>query len=333
MAYPFELKMPKYGGLYGTPAKKAFSTNIASPTMVDPLTAARWATKPNFGKIITPMSSLVPGGKYERPASGNNEYAASDRFQELGPKALPNLRPALDVLNLALANRSINKIKNTQLARKNMYYATPSLSVRPVTDLPAEVLAAQQDALSQVRSTDASSDPAINLLSKNIAGAQRGKMRNEQIAGRAGHMLTERNRFDEQQRQNQQAAAETENKNLDRAQDFADYKTGVNTAALEAKKDLTTGFISNVGKNMGLGAEFNLEQEAIEDANRRQAYNDELKIAMALPSEAERTIAINEARKNYLQYTGQPKLNYNQAMAKGAEGTFISKLLTGTLRK
>jgi hypothetical protein len=272
-----------------------------------------WRTK-NIA-LTTQIGPKDLNFKVDQTSGTMEDEGGPDTFKVVGDTQMPNLRPVVDIVNYLTANREINQVEKEQLARKNMYYNAPSLSVRPVQDLSPEILAAQADARSQMRSEYAGSDPTMNLLSKNVATAARGKMYNEQIAGRAGQIATERNRFDEQTRGNQQAAAETANKNLEKAQDFADYRTGVKTAALDAKSKLNASFLSQLGMNMDTAAQFNMSVEALNVENQRTQYSDLLKRAAMEPEGLRREELLAEADKLYKQYTVSPLSTYGRAQA------------------
>lgn len=264
-------------------------------------------------KLTAPATRLIPKTREEfrqarKDMRSSKQELRGKSDQELIGKTdqslmertlMPNLRPKVDALNYLLENRSINKIRDEQLNRKNLYYQTPSLSVRPIQDLPPEVLAAQENALSRVRSTYSGSDPIMNSLQKNIATAQRGQMQNEQIAGRAQQVLQERGRWDDQMRMNQQLAAETAGKNLDREQDFADFKTGAKTEAMEAKKKLNSTFLSQIGMNIDTAAEYNQQKDALEDAVSRQNYEDQMNVAYMNPDEGARMVEMAKLQKDW----------------------------------
>lgn len=307
------------GGLYGPIAKKGFSNLLTQGQYIptNPLNKFSSYDTSTFSQTPRNRPYSGPGTNVLAGRDPNSNLQGETNFAKVEDRQAPNLRPVVDVLNYITANKKIGQIERAQLARKNMFYTAPSLSVRPVSDLPAEVLAAQEDALSQVRSTEASSDPVMNLLAKNMATAQRGKMRNEQIAGRATIVLQDRNRFDEQQRQNQQLASETANRNLDREQDFADYRTGVKTAALDARAKLNASTLSQVGQNIDTAAQFNVAAEATDLANARQMYNDTLKLSQSAATPKEAEDLRNLAEKNYAPYRARlvPRLGRAQAMA------------------
>lgn len=244
-------------------------------------------------------------------------------------RPLPNLRPMVDVANYLSNLNSINKVRGVQLARKNMYQQTPSLSVRPIQDLSPEILSEEQNARTQIRSDYHGSDPAMKAIYDNMATAERDRLRNTQVAGRAQLLLTERQRFDAENRANQQAAAETAATNLNRAQDFADYKTGVNTAALEAKKKLNADFLSQVGMNLDTAAQYNLTREGVSEQNRRQHYEDMTKWAFAAPTEGEkqrRLAALDTEFPN--GYTAHLIPKFRDAQASGIESTFLGNLFS-----
>jgi hypothetical protein len=324
MAYNLTLPSNK-GGLYGNTAKNGFSSQV-NPWITYQQRFALGRNKsldPSLQKLsfssYSPGTNLLKGGVDQNLAGGTDSMLTKDRQAS-------NLRPIVDVLNYITASRKIGQIERTQLARKNMFYTAPSLSVRPVTDLPPEVLAAQADALSQVRSTEASSDPVMNLLSKNMATAQRGKMRNEQIAGRASAMLQDRNRFDTEMRQNQQLAGETANKNLDREQDFADYRTGVKTAALDARSKLNASTLSQLGQNIDTAAQYNLAAEAENLSNARQRYQDLLQKASIEPTQLGKETALKAAEDFYAPYTARLIPKFGQAQAMAIDNGFLTKL-------
>jgi hypothetical protein len=309
-------------GTYGTQPPKGFNTYLPNPEQLAPWWAAP-TSKVNWSSNIT--TATLP--KVGPPATGTNlikgqtkqTLPGGTKFSLTQDRQAPNLRPAVDILNYITANRQIGQIARAQLARKNTFYTAPSLSVRPVTDLPPEILAAQADALSQIRSTDASSDPVMNLIAKNIATAQRGKMRNEQIAGRASAMLQDRNRFDTEIRQNQQLAGETANRNLDREQDFADYRTGVKTAALESRAALNQQALSQLGKNIDTAAQYNL-------SNARQTYQDMLKLVDLEPTQLGKENALKAAKDYWATYSARLIPKFGRAQAGAIDNGFITKL-------
>ena len=263
------------------------------------------------------------------PSGFNDIKDTNGREQIKTGRPLPNLRPMVDVANYLTNLNSINKVRGVQLARKNMYQATPSLSVRPIQDLSPEILAAQQDARTQIRSTYAGSDPVMNTINKNMATAERDKVRTDQIAGRSQLLMSERQRFDSENRTNQQAAAETAATNLNRAQDFADYKTGVNTAALEAKKKLNSDFLTGIGANLDTAAQYNLTREGVSEQNRRQYYEDSVKWAYAAPTEGEKQKRLAKLDHDFPNgYTAHLIPKFRDAQAGGLDSTFLGKLFT-----
>jgi hypothetical protein len=304
---------------------------IIPPTVEIPPTASllpinqRVGSHPN--KLI-PRST--PGVDLRLDASGKDKKLQADKDNRiLGERQLPDVRPLVDVANYLQENNAINRIRKTQLARKNLYQNAPSLAVRPIQDLSPEILAAQDESVTQNRSEYAGSDPVMNMLSKNIATAQRGKMRGDFIAGRADNLVKERARFDEQTRQNQQAAADTAAKNVDREQEFQDYKTGVNTATLEAKKQLNTNFLNQVGMNLDTAANYALQAKAAEEANKRQTFEDRVAMAYAEPNAARREELLAGIQTDYPQgYTASLLPSYYRAQAGGLKGSFIGNLMT-----
>jgi hypothetical protein len=316
-------------GTYGTQPPKGFNTYLPNPEQLAPWWAAP-TSKVNWSSNIT--TATLP--KVGPPATGTNlikgqtkqTLPGGTKFSLTQDRQAPNLRPAVDILNYIAANRKIGQIERAQLARKNTFYTAPSLSVRPVTDLPPEILAAQADALSQIRSTDASSDPVMNLIAKNIATAQRDKMRNEQIAGRASAMLQDRNRFDTETRQNQQLAGETANRNLDREQDFADYRTGVKTAALESRAALNQQALSQLGKNIDTAAEYNMYASTVDMANVRQNYQDLLKLVDLEVTPENKEKALIKAKEYWATYSARLIPKFGRAQAGAIDNGFITKL-------
>jgi hypothetical protein len=262
-----------------------------------------------------PVQNLLgtSGNQQLRGGSGNQTLTRTDGDQnkEYGRKPL-NVRPAVDVLNYLVETAHINKIKKQQLARKNMYYQTPQMSVRPIQDLSPEILAAQQNELSQIRSEYAGSDPVLNLLYKNVATANRTKTGSEQIAGRSAALAAERSRWDTQTRENQKLAADTAKENLDRAQDFADYRLSAENAAQEAKKTLDASFLSQIGLNLDTAAQFNLTRAALMDQAKRQKFQDKLAMAALLP-EGQRTSAMEDLQNEYEEYAPEVFPTYGDA--------------------
>lgn len=325
MAIPY-----KSVGLVPKPVKGFFPNDIMKKyaeegrTTVKPLNLLGTPTVtdqsiPMPSPYVPSTPRLLP--RQEKEGHDKNKLIGNPKLQETAPTPLPNVRPLVDIVNYLSANASINKIRKTELGRKNLYYNTPSLSVRPIQDLSPEILAAQADAVTQNRSDYAGSDPVMNLLSKNIAAAGRGKMRSEQIVGRAANLVQERGRFDTETRANQQAAADTANKNLEREQDFQDYKIGVNTATLEAKKDLNAKALSAIGAHMDTAAQYNLTVSTEERANARQLYNDELKIAQMEPNEGLRRGLIKSAQDKFaISSAAQPITNYRDAQKLALKG-------------
>lgn len=292
------------------------------------------------GQYTGPMSRLAPAygetslvARNPKILNGTaQDLKDEDKFATSEKRDMPNLRPAVDVLNYVLARRNINKIRDEQLARKNLYLPTPSLSVRPIQDLSPEVLAAQQEALAQNRSEYAGSDPAMSVIAKNIAAANRNKMRSEQIAGRAAAIAGERGRFDEQTRMNQQAAADIAGKNVEREQDFMDYRTGVKTAALDAKSKLNASTLSQLGMNIDTAAQYNMQSEAMKISNDRQAAEDMIKLAgLESTPEAVRQDLINKAKEILDTGAAQQYPVYGRAQAgaisRGPIGGILDRLL------
>lgn len=323
------------GGLYGPAAKRGYTTQpVVSPTVANPLmfNTSRYLPKTNFNQALSPAPSLAKKGTQELDSASGKESVdpASGNQLFTEERQMPNLRPVVDILNFVTANKKINQIKDEQLARKNLYLNAPSLSVRPVQDLSPEILAAQEGALSQTRSEYQGSDPVMDLLGKHIAATARGKMRNEQIAGRAGQLMQERGRFDEQSRQNQLSAAETANKNLEREQEFADYRTGVKTAALDAKEKLNASVLSQIGQNIDTAAQYNLSSEAIERANKRQTYNDMLKLAASADTPQAEATLMAKAEEYYSKevapYTAKPIPTYGRAQAGAISNKWINRV-------
>ena len=270
---------------------------------------------------MTDTSGNPSGRDLTKLGSGNEEKKTQ--------RPLPNVRPLVDVANYLANLNSINKVRGVQLARKNMYQATPSLSVRPIQDLTPEILAEEQNARTQIRSDYHGSDPAMKAIYDNMATAERDKVRGQQIAGRSANLVAERGRFDTENRTNQQMAAETAATNLNRAQDFADYKTGVNTAALEAKKKLNSDFLSQVGMNLDTAAQYNLTREGVSEQNRRQHYEDMTKWAFAAPTDGEkqrRLAALDTEFPN--GYTAHLIPKFRDAQAGGLDSTFLGRLFT-----
>lgn len=308
-------------------ANAAYKSSKLVPKIATPTLLPKGKTNP-FA-IQSPWIP-TPGVDTSLLASGNNtKLQPNEKNQILTERSTPNLRPLVDVANYLSENNSINRIRKTQLARKNLYQNAPSLSVRPIQDLSPEILAAQENALTQTRSEYAGSDPVLNTINKNIATAERGKMRTEQIAGRATNLTAERTRFDTETRANQAAAAETAAKNIDREQEFNDYRTGVNTAALEAKKKLNADFLSQVGMNMDTAAQFNLTEKAVENQNARQAFEDRISMAYMEPDEGKRSSMLDQIGIDYPNgYTASLLPNYYKAQAGGLRGSFIGSLMT-----
>ena len=281
------------------------------------------------------LSNPNTNGDTYKTKNRNTDYKVrkgADEFSMTEQRPMPNVRPWVDVLNYALANRKINQIEKEQLARKNTYLPSVSLSIRPVQDLSPEILAAQDAARSQVRSEYAGSDPAMNLIGKNTAAAKRGDMYNQQIAGRAQQLMSERARWDQQNQTNQQMAGDTAQKNAQLAQDYADYKTGARTAALSAKENLNASFLSQIGMNLDKAAQFNLQTKAIKQANERQRAEDLLRLAGTEGVDAdERAKAVIEANKILIPSTAQQYLTFNQAQAlaidRGPKGGILDRIL------
>ena len=272
----------------------------------------------------------TPGVDLRIDASGKDRELQGSGTEEIkGEKQLPDVRPLVDIANYLQEQNAINRVRKTQLARKNLYQNAPSLAVRPIQDLSPEILAAQDESVTQNRSEYAGSDPVMNLLSKNIATAQRGKLRSDFITGRADNLAKERARFDEQTRANQQAAAETAAKNVDRQQEFEDYKTGVNTASIEAKKQLNTSFLNQVGMNLDTAANYTLAAKAQEEKNARQTFEDRVAMAYAETDPGRRDTLLGEIQRDYPKgYTASLLPTYYRAQAGGLKGSFIGNLMT-----
>jgi hypothetical protein len=322
-------------GLAGPPT----SVPSGVPGRIDP----RSLLRPGDPGALRGTSTVVPGQNALSPETGNELLQGTDDAVLLdndkqvitAGRPLPNIRPWVDIINYGLGRKAINDVKKIQLARKNTYYTAPQLSVRPIQDLSPEMLAEQQKQLSQMRSDYGGSDPVMNLLSKNTATAQREGTRNQQLVMRADNLDKERSRWDEQMRQNQILSGETAAKNLDREQEFADYRTGVNTAAREALKEHDTNALNQLGMNLDTAAQYNLSKFAEDRANIRQEFEDDMKIAAAADTWANRKLLYDEAKARYQKRMKNPAgdpasqiPNFRTAQTKALEGTWIGNLLT-----
>ena len=287
---------------------------------------------PNVSSDVNTSANLGSGNNKTIGGSGHEKIiGGSGNELQTESRQMFNVRPFIDVANLALSNQKINQIKKTQLARKNMLYSTPQLSSRPVQDLSPEILAAQDKAVSNIRSEYAGSDPAMNLIAKNMVGANREKASDQFIAGRASNLVAERGRHDTEQRQNEQMAAETEMKNLDRSQDFADYKTGVETAALDAKSKQNANFLSQMNQNIGERAQYNLSADAMDLQNAHQRANDLIKLAGAETNNATKEQYMLDAKgilegKTPVGYAARLIPRYGQAQANAFSPNFLNRL-------
>ena len=83
-------------------------------------------------------------------------------------------------------------------------------------------------------------------IGQQQAAAQRDAATDKFTAERATHMLTDQERFDQQNQENQKRAAEMQNTNIERKQALNDYKLESTVNALDQKKKL----LSQVGKDV-----------------------------------------------------------------------------------
>jgi hypothetical protein len=245
--------------------------------------------------------------------SGNEKLIGTGGDEEKrDPRLAPNIRPMLDAANYIQELLLINKIKKDQLNRR--YVPAPFIShaVASIRDFDPAILAAQQHALSQIRSGYAGSDPAMQAIMQNMANANKLKTANDFIAQRAEYLGNERIRKEQGINANIDLAAAAEAKQRDIEQQKIDFELGATNAADEAKKVLNQSFLSALGVNVGNAAQFNLTRQAMVDAAGRQEFEDKLAMIGLLP-EGERAAALAELEKSYAQYTRGQIPDFNTA--------------------
>jgi len=233
------------------PRPKTFDINVTSGTRPAPYYQEPYKWKPIQGVFpetnqqlpvlpagtprVTPKKAIGASpdgsGTYLIPKSINPEQAV-----KLGTVAATSLG------ELAL----IGKVKKAQQQRNMLMLNPVQTSVRPVTDLPSEILNQRKNDIDKIRSTYAGSDAAMQLIGQNQAAAIRDAATDRFSGERAQHLITEQNRVDQQNRENQQRQAEMQNINTERRQTLGDYKLESNVNALDQKKKL----LSEVGKTV-----------------------------------------------------------------------------------
>jgi hypothetical protein len=272
-------------------------------------------------------------------AHGFSTKDADKGFLVTGEKQLPNLRAVPDVLNYLVGRAAIKRISKLEAGRKRLYYNAPSLSVRPIQDLSPEILAEQDQAVSQIRSGYGGSDFASQAIAQNMANSQRLQARNQFISQRAANLAQERARWDEQMRANQQLSADTAAKNLDREQDFLDYDLGRKVAEQEALKDLNTRTLSAIGPVMDAKSQFEMTRKAYNADNVRKHFEDQIRLAYLEPDYGRQQDAIRRAYAWYAKASKDPATystagipTYNEANRSALEGTWLGNLITRSNR-
>ena len=280
---------------------------------------------PKFSTTLYPRVSTiktVPGTNFE------DRSASPDKALEGGGVSF-NPIPLINAATYAAASKGIRDIERTQLNRKVLFQPTPQLSVRAIQDLTPEQLAAQDQAISAIQAEEYSSDPVANLIAKGVAASTRGKARTEAIGQRVDQLKSERARFDEQTRQNQQLAAETEAKNIETAQQDSDLKLQARTNALAARQELNVGTLEQMAKNIVTIQDYNVAADAANqeaERNKTQAQIDaHLRAAALETSESERTRHTQEAEKLAAGYTPKQISRWGQASRLTMKGRSYKK--------
>lgn len=284
-------------------AATKFAINTAKPGL-QPITQ-KGLVIPKFGSAL----KLKPGTNYQPGNTKADKKAIlADPDKALNGGISFDPIPLINAATYVAANRGISNIERAQLNRKVLFQPTPQLSVRAIQDLTPEQLAAQEQSINEIRAEANTSDPVANLIAKGIASSTRNKARTEAIAQRVGQLTNERQRWDEQTRQNQEKAADTEAANIERAQQDSDIKLQARTNAMAARQELQTGTLEQMAKNVGTVIDYNRSAEAANEESRRnqnqaKIYAHFRAAAVAIPNSEAQIRELQEAEKLAIGYT------------------------------
>jgi hypothetical protein len=276
--------------------------------------------------------------KNELARSGGDQLQGKDRnFKEDGAnpnksktegRVMPNMIPVLNAANLIQESLRARKIRDLQLRRPKIYQPGYSISESVRKDMPPEVLAQMERALSRVRNPYGNtSDPVLTMLGNQQATAERDDMEANFIAQRGQFIdATDKDKLKDHQA-NQEIAGKTQAENTIRQQDFADFDLGANTAFQEHQKKAGTNFINNMVGSLNNAAQYNLSAEGLTMQNMQQEKQDRLNRIAMLPTEGERSIALAAYDKDYpAGYASKLIPRYGQAMRGAINPQFLTKL-------
>ena len=185
-------------------------------------------------------------------------------------RATPTVIGAANVFTQAAFYK---KLRDQKLKAKVRPYEETTLSVRPIQGIPGEVTSKMMNVIEQNRSTYAGSDPTMDLISKNIAGAQRQKAYDDYSMKEAEAIMADRGRFDTQTRENEARVADIRSKNLDRKQQEDEYRQAAQLDFLKEKQQLAGTTFDQVQQSIYNENLYNAKATQVQRQQQMQQLN------------------------------------------------------------
>jgi len=181
-----------------------------------PVTGEIVEIKPVNTTTVTPEKENLwtkTKGLVQRYTSQDSGGAYDADTRSLAEKSLDYANPVLTVADYLIQRNALKNIEGQKSVRT---YDTPvQLNIRAASDIPYEVLVARENEINRMRSSYKGSDPVMELVSKQMTGAQKQQAREKLGAERAEYIRKEQARVDEMENKNRMLMSDTQKKNLE----------------------------------------------------------------------------------------------------------------------
>lgn len=207
------------------------------------------------GKLDPRTTKPLDRSNIELDLSATNQYSnTTDKpkekegetiYEAQRPRSLSNVLKNLTIAGtIAGETALIAKQAKTQQSRRITPINAPQIFIRPVQDVPAEILSKRLNDIDRIKSGYSGSDAGLKLVAQQATGAQKSAMKDTIGAERAAFVAGERERVAKEQADQQRISADTANTNAARQQELDDYKLQSRLNSQDQYRRL----ISDVGK-------------------------------------------------------------------------------------